>query len=407
MRWTKRLFLCLPLLVIADSASAQNLAQLNNVVQTFQQQTANWSGLINVYAMETFGILAVIDLAMATIRVALGKPDWSDFLSMLVNELLFLGLFAWLMQTNTWATAIINTFRQLAGVAGGPRTLTPGDIAADGVDLGGKILSAISVVHPSTGVAIALGGTLVVICFGYIAAAMIIALVESYFITASSTIFMAFGGSRWTKDIAIGVLRHIFGLGVRLFALQVIASAAARMANDWVNFYNPSSTDAQPFCLIVIQSIVLLAVAWEVPKSMERMVSGTSTTHAGGIITAGAAAVGAAASVASGSLALASGVAGTSMALREAGKLAAEQMAERGSTAKGLNYAARLTGNTIKNTASAAANDIGRRISGQTPGYGQMPWRMNSNLAARRQMLADDANQPPPPPPPNSIGGTP
>ena len=52
-----------------------------------------------------------------------------------------------------------------------------------------------------------------------IAAFMVLALVESYLIISMSVIFMAFGGSRWTKDFAVSTVRYTVSVGAKLFVL--------------------------------------------------------------------------------------------------------------------------------------------------------------------------------------------
>ena len=48
-----------------------------------------------------------------------------------------------------------------------------------------------------------LAAIVIEVCFALIAAWMVVTLVQSYIVIAAGVINMAFGGSRWTKDIAV------------------------------------------------------------------------------------------------------------------------------------------------------------------------------------------------------------
>ena len=52
------------------------------------------------------------------------------------------------------------------------------------------------------------------VCFALIAAWMVVTLVQSYIVIAAGVLNMAFGGSRWTKDIAIATY-PLHGVGRR------------------------------------------------------------------------------------------------------------------------------------------------------------------------------------------------
>ena len=48
-----------------------------------------------------------------------------------------------------------------------------------------------------------LASLIILFCFALIAAAIILALVESYIVLSGGVLLMGFGGSRWTKDFAV------------------------------------------------------------------------------------------------------------------------------------------------------------------------------------------------------------
>ena len=65
-----------------------------------------------------------------------------------------------------------------------------------------------SIWSPAASVGLIIAGLVIEVCFALIAACMVLALVESYLIISMGVLFMAFGGTRWTKDFAISTVRY-------------------------------------------------------------------------------------------------------------------------------------------------------------------------------------------------------
>ncbi len=135
-------------LVLADTAHAQSANVLDQIVAQFQSRAAGWEGTLRSFALNTFGILAGIELAWAAFRLAFRGADVSEWLAEIVNQILFLGFFLALLENSvTWGQAIVNSFRQAAGAAGGTG-LAPSDVFAAGVNLAQKVISQMSIWSP-------------------------------------------------------------------------------------------------------------------------------------------------------------------------------------------------------------------------------------------------------------------
>src|ERR1700751_3881265 len=92
-------------------AHAQAVNVLDSIVQQFQTQAAGWENTLASLALQTFGILAVIELAWAAIRLAFRGADVSEWLAEIVNQILFIGFFLALLQNaSTWGAAIVSSF---------------------------------------------------------------------------------------------------------------------------------------------------------------------------------------------------------------------------------------------------------------------------------------------------------
>jgi type IV secretion system protein TrbL len=394
----RRCWICPPVaLVLAIAtvlpANAQTAATLDQIVTEFQQRSAGWEAALRSFALNTFAILATIELAWAGIRLAFRGADISEWLAEIVNQVFFLGFFLALLQNSvTWGQAIVTSFRQAAGAAGGGG-IAPSDVFASGAELAQKVMSHVSLWTPGASAGLIISGLVIEVCFALIAAFMIIALVESYLIISMGVLFMAFGGSRWTKDFAISTIRYTISVGARLFVLQLLVSIGDGLITSWAATFQDLT--AASLCILVGCSVVMLALVKVMPETMQRMVNGSS-------MASGSALVGAAAAVGGATTAFALGVAGGGAMAGNAYRLASAQLDQRdaeGSAPQSrIGRAAALTGYTAKNLAGAPLADVGRRLSGNSGArHGITTWRMNADLANRRRLIRDDLENPKPP----------
>jgi type IV secretion system protein TrbL len=387
------------IIAAAVPAHAQSVNVLDQIVMEFKTRAAGWESTLRSFAMGTFGILATIELAWAAIRLAFRRSDVSEWLAEIVNQILFLGFFLALLENSvTWGQAIVNSFRQAAGAAGGGG-IAPSDVFAAGVKIASMVLSQMSIWHPEASAGLMVAGIVIEICFALMAAFMVLALVESFLIISMGVLFMAFGGTRWTKDFAISTVRYTVSVGAKLFVLQLLVSIGASLIQTWANSFT-DVTDAS-LCILVGCSIVMLALVKVLPETMQSIVNGSS-------MASGSALVGAALAVGGATAALGAGLVGGGAMARNAYLLASTQMDTKNDagTAPGsrIGRAAALTGYTAKNMLAAPFADLGRRLSGQ-PGarHGIATWRMNADLGNRRRLLEEDRNKPTPP---NNSGNT-
>jgi type IV secretion system protein TrbL len=68
------------LLLAAALASAQSVNVLDTIVSQFQGQAAGWESTLASLALQTFGILAAIELAWSAFRLAFRGADVSEWL---------------------------------------------------------------------------------------------------------------------------------------------------------------------------------------------------------------------------------------------------------------------------------------------------------------------------------------
>lgn len=390
------------LLVLALPAVAhaqEMIPQIDAITNTFQAKTAVWGPALMDYANRTFMVLAFIELCWAYCELALSKPGFDDVMIMTVRQILFFGVFLFFL--NEWQNlgpAIINSIRYAGQVATGMNGYSPGTIFAAGVKLDTQIMTKVTIWKPEQSVGLIIAGLVIEACFAFMTAKMIEVMVESYFVVAAGTLFMAAGATRWTKDIAIGVMRTVLAIGAELFAVQLIAGIGADLINDWVRDFE--HIDSTNLVTIFGLALVLLVVVWRVPSRIAGMIGGASLGGGGPGMFGAALAVGGAAAGAWGMAAKAGGAAtGVIASAGQAANLTNAQRAASGGGAGGIRGAMSFAGSSALNMAGAASRDIGRRLSGTGTSQGSATWRQAADLGNRARMVREESSRPTPPTP--------
>src|SRR5277367_817564 len=99
MRHFRRTALVAGVMLLASlPAHAQGIDVLDEIIQQFQNQAHGWEATLASLALQTFGILAAIELAWAAFRLAFRGADVSEWMAEIVNQILFLGFFLALLQ---------------------------------------------------------------------------------------------------------------------------------------------------------------------------------------------------------------------------------------------------------------------------------------------------------------------
>lgn len=390
----KRIFKALvPLvlcLTIANIANASMMTSVDSIITSYQSASSGWANSLAKHATSLFWILAFIEFSWAMIGLAFKSNDLGDWASTIINQIMFIGFFYWLLTNSTSISlSIINSFKQAGAEAAGVKGVMPTEIFRIGLNLVTKLLDSLSILKPSDSVAIVLSALVIMVCFGLIAAFSILALVESYVVIYASIIFMGFGGSRWTKEYAIKTLQYAVSVGAKLYVLILLLGIGSKIMLKWVTDLDAGSNI--DIMLVVGFSVVMLALVKILPDLAQGLINGTSVSS-GGALTAAAASVGGAV------LGAASSAVGGAMATKSAGSLASEQLktAQTNGTApqSAMGTAGFMAGNMAKNLGGSASENLGSHFRQSTFG-GKMASNMDSktkDMASSRKEAQQDAS---------------
>ena len=383
-------FLAATALVLPSDALAQTVCDfesnntLDCVLDSFQATTRNWQSRLAGLALTLFWILAAIEFTWAAIQLAFRGADFGEWLAVLVNQVLFIGFFAALLQFSAeWAGAIVASFQEAANIAGGTNLIRPSDIFDVGIKLATALYDASSNWNIVHNLVLVVAGFLILLSFGLIAASLIVALVESYIVISAGVLFMGFGGSRWTKDYAIRIFQYAMSVGAKLFVIQLLAGLTIAIVEPWASVAagasSLSSASLTSIFVLVGVSIIFVAITKMIPEMVQSLINGTSLSRGDGLFTA-------AAGVAAGAVA---GTVGGAMATRSATRLASEQLrsAEADGTApqSAIGRALYVPARTVGHLGKEAAIDIGTRLGGRMAKWSQTMDSQRQSLKGRRR----------------------
>jgi len=301
IRFTQRLPVILAVLLVlgifffAATAYAQDgnlldgTKQVEGLLDLVKRSAGEWTEVLRKYAISMFLLLAGIQFIWTFFPLVFRQVDFGEIVGELIRFIMVIGFFwALLEHSTTWATAIVNSFRDAGSAAAfndetqslkNIGRVRPGDIFAVAIELAATIgRGSVSLLGFLTGdfltaLASSLSSVVILLCFAFIAAFMGLTLIESYIVINASVLFMGFGASQWTREYAVAMLRYSVSVGVKLFVLTLIVGLIIHSATVWKDAYD--NTDASMWTLVGL-ALVCAYLAKTIPDLIQAMIMGAS-----------------------------------------------------------------------------------------------------------------------------------
>jgi len=264
------------LLLVASPALAQDGSLLTNLENEVVTAAKGWETTILQAARSLFWILAGIEIGIAAVWLALQAASLDSWFSELVRRILFIGLFAFILERGpAFAKAVVDSLFQIGAGGGGA---SPANVFNAGL----KVASALSskaqfglFQDNALAIAAVFAMIVVVVAFALVAAIFVAVMVEMYVGLLAGMIMLGLGGSSFTKDFAVRYLVYAFSVGMKLMALVMIARIGSEVL---VNLANSPSTGDQFLSTLAIAgiSVVVFMIAMYVPSIVQGVVQGVS-----------------------------------------------------------------------------------------------------------------------------------
>jgi type IV secretion system protein TrbL len=387
------LVLCVVVVGFFQPTQAQQI--FDTLLDGYRTNSIRWYDRLLSSANRLFWLLATIELAWSAITWVLGKDNLSSFTAAMVKKIMAIGFFYMLiLYANAWIPTIIDSFKQAGSNAasGGTAIPSPSNVFDTGVDIASLMLQGLKdmSLFSSLPTMIIAGwaALLIVGAFAWIAIQLLVTLVESYIVVSAGVLFLGFGGSRWTTELAQRYISYAVSIGVKLFVIYLIIGLGYNEALTWRDLVQDSDMLNNNNILAVFGGSLLLAyLATRIPTVAASMIAGSSNLTAGGLVETGG--IAAAASMAAGLRILTSAYnAGRNVVTQPAGVMSAVQAASLHSTTQqAAGFSQTSTARVLAGTAwqNATANTVGGRLAA---GISQQTQRLQSGNASAGATVA-------------------
>ena len=287
------------LLVVVGVLACQNVSfaqtATNNFIEPFIDQYAvnasAWEAPLKGFAQNIFWGLALIEIVWVIKDLVIGQASFEDWGLALVQQLVVIGFF-WAMLTHSseWAKAIVDSFK-IAGntanlAAGGVPAMSPSNVFDAGMNIASTCVQTFDWGKLGDSIAIVLSAIIICISFALIAGLLAITLVESYIFTYAGIIFLGFGGSGITRHISRQYLQGMVAIGAKLMVIQLIVGLGVTMMHQWEAQIQADSAliNVKLLFNMIGGSVIFLALTKSIPETVQGMLTGSSATSIGGMV---------------------------------------------------------------------------------------------------------------------------
>ena len=320
--------------------AAADTGIMDSVMGKYQQAASAWGARMVSYGSWIFWGLALISMVWTYGMMILRKADIGEFFAETIRFFGTLGFFYWILLNGpAISDAIIKSMWMMGSAAvGGASNFTPSGITDIGFDIFFKALDESSSFSPVDSAAAIVISACVLVVLALVAVNMLLLFVSAWILMYGGVVFLGFGGSRWTSDIAITYYKTVLGIGAQLMGMVLLVGIGKTFI-DQAYAGMSEGINLKELGVLGITAVVLLYLTNKIPPMLAGIVGGASTGGVGGFgagaaVGAAAAAAGIAAGVASAVASMALGgaanLAGAGSALQAAFQSAQESMGSSG-----------------------------------------------------------------------------
>ena len=284
---------CAAVAVVVGLAAPEALAQvtptpvvpppvLDTIVEDFRTAVQAARPALLGIAAGTFGVLAVIEIALSAIVWTLRESGPERILSALVLKLAWLAFaFGLIASFGVWFPPVIDGFHQ-AGQAVAPGVVSPGDVLGLGVQLSTSMINGffdgvglmdLSFNLVATAILVALSALIVEVMYAVIAASVVVVLVESFIALAAGALVLGFAAFRGTANLADRFVAYVFNLGIRLFSLFLLVGIGFNVAQTWLPLIQGGTDDVAAMLAVLGGSLTFMLLVVVIPAKVSTLLT--------------------------------------------------------------------------------------------------------------------------------------
>jgi len=269
-------FLGLALLFVSFGAHAElsNDGLLTDIATRYQSAASGWATYIMGRATWLYWTLVVISLVWTGGMMALRGAGIQEFFAEFVRFIMTTGFFWWLlMMAPTFVPGIYKSMSMIGASASGlSDELKPSGI----VDIGFAILNAVldksTMWKPVDSIMGFFMALVILVVLALIAVNMVVLLISGWVVGYAGIIYLGFGGSRWTSEMAISFYKTVLAIGMQLMAMILLVGIGKTFMDD---YYARMATGIQlkETAVLMVAALVLLVLVNKVPQLISSIAS--------------------------------------------------------------------------------------------------------------------------------------
>ncbi|HET9210145.1 MAG TPA: type IV secretion system protein [Thermoanaerobaculia bacterium] len=240
----RRLPLALPLGLAGAFVAARLLAdsnQLDTMVSTVSYASQSWLARVLPEAHGIYVSLAGLELVLMTFGWAYlflsGKLNAGGMLSTAIQKIIFLGLLIMTLQFfPLFVPKILATFETAGGDVAGIRGLSPTALLDQGIYLASLIVynsDYAGFIDPWAVATSLLLSALLFTCFALLAWRMTSLLIEANILLGGGALFLGFGASRFTVQLAENYIVSLIRLGIHTYLILFMVAVGNQLVPLW------------------------------------------------------------------------------------------------------------------------------------------------------------------------------
>lgn len=297
MKMRIRVLLLISLLLMCASASAQlsfhdaatNQGVLDQVIVQFRDRAAAWQAVVQGAASWLFWTLGTISFTWTMGMLALQKEDIGEFFAEFVRFILFFGFFYWLLQNGpNFADSIIQSLRKIGDNAAGTTGLSPSGIVDIGFMIWKQAIKNLSFWTPVDSIIGIVLSVAILVLLAVVAVNILLLVIAAWILSYAGLIFLGFGGSKWTSDLAINYFRTILCIAVQLFVMILIVGIGNNMLSSFFDKMTLGTLNFEELGVMMVFCLALLLLVSKIPPLVSGIVTGGGTTGGVGNFGSGA-----------------------------------------------------------------------------------------------------------------------
>lgn len=270
------------------SAALDDSNVIDNLIGKYQSVADKWGSVITGHATSIFWLLVVISLVWTFGMLALRRAEIGEFIAEAVRFVMFTGFYFWLLTNGpSFAKKIIDSLFSIGSEAGASdQALMPSDIVKIGFKIWDHTFSKMNWLDVGSSVVAGVLAIIILAVLAFVSVNVVLVLLSSWILMYAGVIYLGFGGSRWTSDMAINYYRAVLGTGVKVMAMMLIIGIAGKFLGDCFNQMS-GDLNIHDLGVMLVLSIAIAILASKVPDMVAGIVSGSGAHYGAGHLAIG------------------------------------------------------------------------------------------------------------------------